>query len=275
VPDAAVFRFTVPLRAEEFLILLGIWPAVDFPADPAPQKADGWALVDAQDHVWGWHRVEPRDMHWCDAESALDAFIVEPNIRAHLVGDGFRVVADDGALLEEIVRTTPWYGLPPLPSGPSERPSEPILPHWGNLLDLALAAVSPRGGVHHVGSVIEDLIQEEHPEFRRPAVFDRTIMGRWLDSADAPAAISATRVAAGWADNPTTCAEAKTLLDPLGCTRLTGGEHTVDVHLSEGSPDGDWSIGTCNTCWHPVLMNESPLSSGEPPTVWALFGDLR
>ena len=151
-------------------------------------------------------------------------------------------------------------------NGSVARSGGPILPDWGRLFGVALAAVSPRGGVHYVGSVIEDiedLIVPGHPDFRRPG------------SADAPAAVSAMRAARGSVTSPATCTEAAAMIDAPSCTRRPGGEHTVDISLSEGSPDGDWSIGVCCTCWTAVLMHESPFSVEEPVTMWALFGGRR
>lgn len=149
------------------------------------------------------------------------------------------------------------------------------LPDWERLFGLALAAVSPRGGVHYVGSIIEDLILQSHPDFRRPAVFDRAMMRRWLASADAPAAVTAMRAALGSETTPATCREAASLIDALSCTRRPGGVHTIDIALSDGSPDGDWSIGVCRRCWTAVLMHENPFSVDGPETMWALFGGPR
>lgn len=264
--DQAVFRFTVPLSPQELLTLTGLGETWRTRRDTR-----GWALLDARGRVWGWHPFDTDDLDWCDAPSALAAFIVKPHVRARLVHDGFHVVDDeDGALFHALLSAGPWSGLPPLPSGPSARPEEPILPHWGNLLDAALAAVSACGGVLEVGVAVDELIALREPGFRRPSIFDPVAMRRWLASDDAPAALTAMRVAAGWVTGPGTVADAIGLLDPLGCTARPGARHTVDAHLS----DGDWSIGSCRVCWHPVLMYESPHSAALP-TVWAMFGDLR
>lgn len=160
-------------------------------------------------------------------------------------------------------------------TGSVARSGGPILPDWGRLFGVALAAVSPRGGVHYVGSVIEDLIAPGHPDFQRPEVFDRAVMRRWLGCADAPAAVSAMRAALGSVTTPATSAEAAALIDAPSCTRRPGGEHTVDISVSDGSPDGDWSIGVCRTCWTAVLMHEDPFNVDEPATMWALFGGRR
>jgi hypothetical protein len=266
--DRPVFHFTVPLSAEEFLILTGLGSSAA--ERRTHQHTGGWALVDAYGGVWGWHPVDDDDANWSDAAAALAAFIIDLDIRARLVSDGFRVVADDGARLHLLLKSEPWYKLPPAPSGPTRRPNEPILPHWGALLDAALAAVSQHGGAPEVGVAIEELIRAQHSDFHRPAVFDPTVMRRWLASDDAPAAVTAMRVTAGWASGPSSYADAVGLLDPVGCTGRRGAQHTLDAHLS----DGDWSIGTCRACWHPLLMHESP-DSAEPFTVWPVFGDLR
>lgn len=267
--DRDVFHFTVPLSAEEFLTLAGIGPSAS--VGRTPWRSSGWALVDADGGVWGWHPVDADAADWCDAPAALAGFIIEPRTRARLVGDGFHVVADEGgALLNTLLRSQPWHRLPPLPSGPTRRPSQPILPHWGELLDAALTAVSQHGGPPAVGVAVEDLIRAPGGHLHRPAIFDQTVMRRWLASDDGHAAIAAMRAAAGGAKSPSTYAEALGLLDPRGCTGRPGAQHIIDAHLS----DGDWSIGTCRSCWHPVLMHESS-DSAEPSTVWAIFGDLR
>ena len=262
--DRAVFRFTVPLSGEELLTLTGLGASWRTRRD-----ASGWALVDAHGRVWGWHPFDTDDLDWCDARSALAAFIIEPHIRSRLVDDGFHVVADqDGTLFHTLLATDPWTGLPPRPSGPNPRPDGPILPHWGNLLDAALDAVSTCGGELKVGGTVDEL-----PRFRkvrRPSIFDPIAMRRWLASDDAPAALTAMRVAAGWVAGPGTVAEAVRLLDPAGCTARPGARHMVDAHLS----DGDWSIRTCRACWHPMLTHKHPHGAA-PSTEWAMFGDLR
>lgn len=264
--DQAVFRFTVPLSGEEFLEVFGLGPIAA--ARHPPRHHRGWALVDVHGRVWGWHPLDVDDRNWCNASAALAAFIIEPRVRAHLVSDGFHVVADDGALLHLLLDSQPWSGLPPLPSGTTDRPDEPILPHWGKLLDAALAAVAGHGGAPAQGVTVEDLVRAQRHVFRRPAVFDTAVMRQWLASDDAHAALTAMRAAAGWAKGPFNYAEAIALLDPLGCTAQPGTQHTVVAHLS----DGDWSIGTCGVCWHPMLVHER--FDGQP-TMWALFGDLR
>ena len=264
--DHAVFRFTVPLSAEELLTLTGLGATWRTRRDTR-----GWALLDARGRVWGWHPFDTDDLDWCDAPSALAAFIVKPRVRARLVNDGFHVVADeDGTLFHAMLTAGPWSGLPPQPSGPSARPDGPILPHWGDLLDASLAAVSARGGVLEDGVALDELITLRDPDFQRPSIFDPVAMRRWLASDDASAALTAMRVAAGWATGPGTVADAVRLLDPAGCTARPGARHTVDAHLS----DGNWSIGTCRVCWHPMLMHE-PQCGATLPAMWAMFGDLR
>lgn len=262
--DRAVFRFTVPLSGEELFTLTGIGAS-----GRTRRDASGWALVDARGRVWGWHPVDTDDRDWRDAPSALAAFIIEPHIRSRLVDDGFHVVADEGgALFHTLLTSDPWTGLPPRPSGPNPRPDGPILPHWGNLLDAVLDAVSTSGGELKVVGAVDEL--PRFRKFRRPAVFEPFAMRRWLASDDAPAALIAMRVTAGWVAGPATVTEAARLLDPAGCTARPGARHMVDAHLS----DGDWSIGTCRACWHPMLVHETFDAAG-PSTTWAMFADLR
>lgn len=268
-PDETVFHYVRPLRGDEHGALLSIWSGWDMLVFTA--TTPGWALLDACDQVWGWHRLEPFAAAWSTSEAAFASFIDDPTVRDRLAMDGFRVVADDGALLEVFIRNNPGYGLPPLASGPTGRPAEPILPNWGHLLDLAVLAVSPDGG-QHVSTAVEDLVIARDPDFRRPAVFNPAVMRHWLLSDDAPAALSAMRAAAGRHASPATAQEALALLEPLGCSAIRGRKHFLDVHLSEAAPDGDWLIGTCRRCWHPILVHEH---ADAPSTTWNLFGDLR
>ncbi|NTY62577.1 hypothetical protein [Mycolicibacterium sphagni] len=264
VTDETVFHYVRPLRGDEHGDLLSIWSGHDILF--LSRSTPGWALIDAQNQVWGWHRREPE---WSTASAALDGFIADPIMRERLVADGFRVLADHGPLLEDFIRGNPSYGLPPLASGPTGRPAEPILPNWGHLLDLAQHAV--RGGDPHASTPVEDLILAGR-DFHRPAVFKPAVMRRWLASDDAPAALSAMRAAAGRSDSPRTTAEAFALLEPLGCNRSPGDGHTLDAHLSDASTDGDWLIGTCGRCWHPIVEHERPDLT---VSTWSLFGDLR
>lgn len=74
--DQAVFRFTVPLSAQELLTLTGLGETWRTRRDTR-----GWALLDARGRVWGWHPFDTDDLDWCDAPSALAAFIVKPHVR--------------------------------------------------------------------------------------------------------------------------------------------------------------------------------------------------
>jgi hypothetical protein len=196
--------------------------------------------------------------------------------RNHCPTDATTAQAGLDALAHAEVRRIPRTARPRrTPAQLTALVGGPVLPDWERLFGLALAAVSPRGGVRYVGSIIEDLILQSHPDFRRPAVFDRAMMRRWLACADAPAAVSAMRAALGSKTTPATCREAGALIDALSCTRRPGGVHMIDIAVSDGSPDGDWSIGVCRKCWTAVLMHESPFSVDGPETMWALFGGLR
>lgn len=269
VAGRAMFAFTVPMSTEELLTLVGLGSPSAAAGHPR-RDTHGWALIDAHDQVWGWHPVDIDDLDWCDPAAALASFIIEPRMRARLVRDGFHVVADDdGALIHALLNAGPWSGLPPLPSGPSPRPPGPILPHWATLLDAALVAVTECGAPGE-DVAVDELLGRQRRGLNRPVVFEPAVMRRWLASEDAPAALTAMRVAAGWAKAPSTVTDALGLLDPLGCTANPGAAHTVDAHLS----DGDWSIGTCRTCWHPMLSHES-YNGATLPAVWAMFGDLR
>ncbi len=263
--DETVFHYVRPLRGDEHGDLLGIWSGHDILF--LERSTPGWALLDAHKQIWGWHR---RESAWSTATAALDGFIADPILRNRLAADGFHVIADHGPLLEEFIRANPSYGLPPLASGPTGRPAEPILPNWGHLLDLAQRAVRHTDG--DVGPSVEDLLRAENRDFVRPAVFNRAVMRRWLASDDAPAALSAMRAAAGRHDSPRTTGEAFALLDPSGCSGFPGQDHVLDVHLSDASTDGDWLIGTCRRCWHPIVEHEHPDLT---LTTWSLFGDLR
>ena len=264
--DETVFRYVRPLRGDEHGDLLGIWFGHDILF--LTRRTPGWALLDAHNQVWGWHR---RESAWATATAAFDCFIADPVLRDRLAADGFHVIADHGPLLEEFIRANPSYGLPPLASGPTGRPAEPILPNWGHLLDLAQHAVRGADGRYGV-SVVEDLLLADSRGFTRPAVFDPSVMRRWLASEDAPAALSAMRAAAGRQNSPRTASEAFALLDPAGCSSSPGQDHVLDVHLSDACGDGDWLIGTCGRCWHPIVEHEHPDLT---VTTWSLFSDLR
>jgi len=264
--NETVFRYVRPLRGGEHGDLLGIWSGHDILF--LTRRTTGWALLDAHNQVWGWHR---RESGWSTATAAFDSFIADPVLRDRLAADGFHVIADHGPLLEEFIRANPSYGLPPLASGPTGRPAEPILPNWGDLLDLTQHAV--RGAEGRYGASVEDLLRADNRNFARPAVFDRAVMRRWLASDDTSAALSAMRAAAGRCDSPRTAGEAFALLDPSGCSSASPGQdHVLDVHLSDACGDGDWLIGTCRHCWHPIVEREHPDLT---VTTWSLFGDLR
>ncbi|MFL0286845.1 hypothetical protein ACJH6J_23760 [Mycobacterium sp. SMC-18] len=263
--NETVFRYVRPLRGGEHGDLLGIWSGHDILF--LTRRTPGWALLDAHNQVWGWHR---RESGWSTATAAFDSFIADPVLRDRLAADGFHVIADHGPLLEEFIRANPSYGLPPLASGPTGRPAEPILPNWGDLLDLAQHAV--RGAEGRYGASVEDLLRADNRNFARPAVFDRAVMRRWLASDDTSAALSAMRAAAGRHDSPRTAGEAFALLDPSGCSGSPDQDHVLDVHLSDACGDGDWLIGTCRHCWHPIVEREHPDLT---VTTWSLFGDLR
>ncbi|SIC19920.1 hypothetical protein [Mycobacteroides abscessus] len=62
-------------------------------------STEGWALTDHHGTVVAWHRRIPGDIHWDRDIDAARQFIPDSRLRAHRQRLGWRLSADDGALL--------------------------------------------------------------------------------------------------------------------------------------------------------------------------------
>lgn len=92
--------FVTPLSVREYLLLCETtvrgWPF------------GGWALIDPQGSVCGYHWHHPLDPGWSTAAAAFAAFIPNPTQRNKLYTIRFRVQRDpDGGLLAPYLCGTP------------------------------------------------------------------------------------------------------------------------------------------------------------------------
>ncbi|MBN7324377.1 hypothetical protein [Mycobacteroides abscessus] len=89
--------YTQPLRQAEYEQLIAV-------RYNHPGRA-GWALIDDEEHVRGWHPVERTDPHWITAEAALQAFVPDAARRRFVLLWGWHVCEDtDGRHLPEFLR---------------------------------------------------------------------------------------------------------------------------------------------------------------------------
>lgn len=89
--------YTLPLRQAEYERLVAI--RYNQPGRP------GWALIDDEGHIRGWHPTERLDPHWISADAALRAFVPDATRRRFVLLWGWRVEQDtDGHHLPELLR---------------------------------------------------------------------------------------------------------------------------------------------------------------------------
>ncbi|SLI19613.1 Uncharacterised protein [Mycobacteroides abscessus subsp. abscessus] len=117
--------YTLPLAAAEYERLVAI--RYNQPGRP------GWALIDDDNHIRGWHPTERLDPHWISADAALRAFVPDALRRRFILLWGWRVEEDtDGHHLPELLRR-----------GRGEQPTGGALP---DQLTISLLDIDDRPG---------------------------------------------------------------------------------------------------------------------------------